>query len=190
MFFLQPLEVEAVGLHIECSVSDGRFAVSSGEVRAHSVLIEKTTHCSGSVVSRVGWRRIDHAAMRGHTQTHSADVSAMYDGFDSVGIQYGPSYRTLMQAWGGGGGHAAVARLRARGAQQGTQVHPADLDDAGCARAAVATNATQSTAWLPFAVDEAQLEGTLGPLWAVRSSFHFPICVHLLISRFHAPCCR
>ena len=39
-------------------------------------------------------------------------AGALYDGFDAVGLQYGPGYRTLEHAWGSGVGVAA-ARLRA-----------------------------------------------------------------------------
>ena len=61
---------------------------------------------------------------------HIADVGGLYDGYHAVGLEYGPGYRTLVQAWGGASD--AAARLRARATRQGTQVHPADLDDALC----------------------------------------------------------
>ena len=82
-----------------------------------------------------------------------------------MGLQYGPGYRTLEQAWGGNDG-AAVARLRVRSARQGTQVHPADLDDALCLSAIVSSSSTNETR-LPFAVDAALLQGAPGQLWAV-----------------------
>ena len=47
VFFLQPLAVEAVGLHVECAVSADRFEIRSGEGDA-SPLIESAAHCSGS----------------------------------------------------------------------------------------------------------------------------------------------
>jgi hypothetical protein len=90
-------------------------------------------------------------------------VGALYDGCDAVGLPYGTGYRTLEQAWGGGG--AAAARLRARAASQGTRVHPADLDDALCTSALVPGSAGGGTR-LPFAVDDALLQGGGGELWA------------------------
>ena len=54
-------------------------------------------------------------------------ISSSHSSFsDAVGLQYGPGYRTLIEAWGGASD--ALARLRARSTHEGTQVHPADLD--------------------------------------------------------------
>ena len=47
-------------------------------------------------------------------------------------------------------------------------MHPADLDDALCVGALVAPGGDETR--LPFAVDDAQLQGTRGELWAVRRS--------------------
>ena len=110
-------------------------------------------------------QRIDHAWARGRHGARAAAVGLLYDGFDAVRLQYGPGYRTLRQAWGGGEG--ATARLRARSTHEGTQVHPADLDDALCTSAAMASSGGGETR-LPFAVDEASLQGAPGELWAVR----------------------
>ena len=109
------------------------------------------------------WQRVEHASLR--TLSRVADVVALYDGFDAVGLQYGPGYRTLMNAWGGASD--AFARLRARLTREGTQVHPADLDDALCTSGFIASNDSSETR-LPFAVDDAQLHGAMGQLWAVR----------------------
>ena len=86
--------------------------------------------------------------------------------FDSIGLHYGPRYRTLVNVWGGASG--ALARLRARLTQEDTMVHPADLDDAFCTGNAIASNDSNETR-LPFAVDDALLQGARGELWAVRS---------------------
>ena len=96
-----------------------------------------------------------------------ADIGALYDGFDSVGLQYGPGYRTLTHAWAGETG--ALSRLRTRATHKGTQVHPADLDDALCTSAAMGSSGSGETR-LPFAVDDALLQGTRGALWAVRKT--------------------
>jgi hypothetical protein len=47
-------------------------------------------------------------------------------------------------------------------------VHPADLDDALCTSAVVHSSGDGETR-LPFAVDDALLQGSPGVLWAVRS---------------------
>ena len=94
----------------------------------------------------------------------AAVVGALYDGFAAVGLQYGPCFRTLVHAWGGG--VRATAQLRARATHEGTAVHPADLDDALClALSSKGGGGTQ----LPFAVDKAQLQCGSGNLWAVCS---------------------
>jgi hypothetical protein len=51
----------------------------------------------------------------------------------------------------------------------GTHVHPADLDDALCTSAIIASNGGGETR-LPFALDDALLQGAPGELWAVRRS--------------------
>merc|ERR1712139_618733 len=105
-------------------------------------------HCSGATASGTTSQRIDHASLR--TSSHAADVGALYDGFDAVGLQYGPGYRTLVQVWGGGS--TALARLRARSTHEGTQVHPADLDDALCTSGVIASSGRDGETRLPFAV--------------------------------------
>ena len=113
----------------------------------------------------IGWQRIDHASMRA-APSRPACIGALYDAFDAVGLQYGPSYRTLVHAWGGA--VAGLARLRTRSTHEGTQVHPADLDDALCTSAVIASRGGDGETRLPFAVDDALLQGLAGELWAVR----------------------
>ena len=92
----------------------------------------------------------------------------LYDGFHHAGLQYGPGYRTIEQAWCNGT-TAASARLRERKNRQGTQVHPADLDDALCESALLGTSDGGGETRLPFAVDEAWLGGAEGGLRAVSA---------------------
>ena len=100
-------------------------------------------HCSGATAAYTDWQRIDHAPLRALACV--ADVGALYDGFDAVGLQYGPQYRTLINAWGGASD--ALARLRARSThQEGTQIHPADLDDALCTGGAMTVSYRSSEA--------------------------------------------
>jgi acyl transferase domain-containing protein len=161
-YFLKPLAIEAVGLLVECAVSDGRFEVRTSEA---DTLEGGSVHCSGATMSTDNIWHIDHALLRGGACNQTVDVGGLYNGFDAVGLQYGPGYRTLMHAWGGDG--LAAARLRARATQERTQVHPADLDDALCVGGLVMSNNNGETR-LPFAVDEARLQGAHGMLWAVR----------------------
>ena len=121
-------------------------------------------HCSGSTATDTVWQRVDYASLR--TRSRAADVVALYHGFDAVGLQYGPGYRTLVNAWGGASD--ALARLRACSTHEGTHVHPATLDDALCTSGAMASSGGGETR-LPFAVDDALLQDTTGELWAVRS---------------------
>ena len=119
VFFLQPLAVEVAGLPVECRAAEGLFEVRSGEEGAMS---EAAVYCSGALVAdhHQGRQVVNHALVRVGSCARAADVSALYDGLAAVGLQYGPGYRTLVQAWSGAG-DAAVARLCARSGQQGTQ---------------------------------------------------------------------
>ena len=92
-------------------------------------------------------------------------VCTVYDGFDAIGLQYGPGYRTLEQVWGGV--THALARLRVGSSHEGVQVCPADLDDALCLSTAISSIGDGGEVRLPFAVDDALMQGTPGALWAV-----------------------
>ena len=95
----------------------------------------------------------------------------MYDACDSIGLQYGPGYRTLTHTWASGG-VVASARLRTRLVRRGAQVHPADLDDALCVGGLASSDSEDGETRLPFAVEDAQLRGVIGKLWAVRCHGH------------------
>ena len=165
VFFLQPLAVETSGLLVECTVSDGRFEVRSGEASGEGdALMNVTVHCSGALTTGQGWQRVEHASVRAKSCSRAACTGALYDGFDGIGLRYGPGYRTLVQAWGGP--KDAFARLRSRATHGVTCVHPADLDDALCASLVIAS--TRGETRLPFAVDDVQLQRVCGELWAVR----------------------
>jgi acyl transferase domain-containing protein len=168
VFFLQPLAVETPGLFVECAVSGGRFDVRSGQAIDTTLSVDATVHCSGAVVlnDRTPQQQ-DYVAVRGRTCPHTAEAGALYDMFHSVGLEYGPGYRTLSHLWGGRD-NAAAARLHVRTQLQGTQVHPADLDDALCLGALISGGDGSSETRLPFAVDDARLRGAASKLWAVR----------------------
>ena len=166
IFFLQPLDVEAPGLFVECVVANGLFEVRScGE----DAVVDATVHCTGAIATTSGGLRVDNALAHAPCCVHGAHVGALYDSFDAAGLQYGPGYRTVTHAWGGTDG--ASARLRSRSSREGTQVHPADLDDALCTSAIISSSGSgDSEARLPFAIDGALLQGVPGNLWAVRRS--------------------
>jgi acyl transferase domain-containing protein len=168
VFFLQPLAVETPGLHVECAVSGDRFDVRSGQAADASLSVDATVHCSGSaMLNDRSPQQQDYAAMRTRLCPRTAEVGTMYHMFHSIGLEYGPGYRTLSHLWGGRG-NAAAARLHVRTQLQGTQVHPADLDDALCLSALTSGGGGSSETRLPFAVDHALLCGAAGKLWAVR----------------------
>jgi hypothetical protein len=163
-YFVRPLALETPNLLVECAVSGGRFEVRSGEADAVEMA---TVHCSGATAGdKNASQRVDCASLR--APSRAADVGALYDGFDAVGLQYGPGYRTLVQAWGSV--RTALARLHARSTHEGTQVHPADLDDALCTSGVIASSGGDGETQLPFAVDDALLRGARRALWAVRRS--------------------
>ena len=145
---------------------DGYFEVRSSE--SQDGLADAVLHCSGSLATAAeGQHRVENAHLRGRSCACAAPAGVLYDCYDAIGLQYGPDYRTLVQAWHGAG--IAMARLRARETQEGTAVHPADLDDAQCVGALGAQGGEgEGGTRLPFAVDEARLQGTVGGLWAVR----------------------
>ena len=173
VFFLQPLAVEPPEVIIECVVRCDGFEVRSGD-SADALSASATTHCSGTLTAARASQRGDQA-FAGRCGA-PASVSSLYDGFDAGGLQYGPGYRTLLQAWGGGSGQASgAARLQPRSTHDGTLVHPADLDDALCAGLLAVADAGGGGdgTRLPFAVDDAQLDGARGALWAVGGT-HSP----------------
>ena len=51
---------------------------------------------------------------------HGAPASSLYEGFYKVGLQYGPTYRTLVQVWRSEN-TIGLGRLEARMAVQGTR---------------------------------------------------------------------
>ena len=166
VFFVQPLAMEATGLHIECAVQDGRCEMRStfGDAPAGAVV-----HCSATLGSAATeWQLIEHTSAQCRSRGHASPICELYDGFDAVGLQYGPGYRTLAHAWSGVKG--ARAQLQGRVPRTSKRmVHPADLDDALCVRALVGSRLEDSRGTqLPFALDEAQLQCTVGRLWAVR----------------------
>ena len=161
-FFLRPLTLDSLdGLNIECTVTHDHF-----EVRSVSCLRDTEVHCSGTPRASNRWQHVDHSLEHAKSIVYSVDVSALYDDFNDVGLQYGPVYRTLIQAWSSLA--SGRTRLLARRTNEGTNVHPADLDDALCTSALTFSSGFGETR-MPFAIDDAQLQGAQGQLWVVRA---------------------
>ena len=196
IFFVQPLAVDKPGkLYYECTLDGGLIEVRSGHVDEGGALASSLVHCSARAAALYDWRwRVDCASVHRCHRVSAAHISTLYDGHHAIGLQYGPTYRTLEKAWGGR--NKAVAQLRTRWTWQGMQVHPADLDDAQCLTAVAQAHADSGNELkagsgnepiLPFAIDNAQLQGANGPLWAVnvaphsKSQDHNPIshCMHM-----------
>jgi hypothetical protein len=173
--FLQPLAFQVSGRLIvitEVTRARNRFEICSSETfGSDGTSVDSIVHCTGVFIT--SWRtRIQYAELlpllRSRLCVREAHVSTLYNGLHAVGLQYGPDYRTLVQAWGGT--NCASARLRMRATYEGTIVHPADLDDALCLSGLTTSSASGGggATQLPFAVDNALLQDAPGVLWAVR----------------------
>ena len=179
VFFLQPLVLDVVGLHVECLVSSGGgWEVRSGEVSSAASLLDATVHCSGEAFSvrtlrlhrepgELPQHTANLAVVRSRRCSRASDVPALYGHLRSSGLEYGPGFRNLSFAWRGDGGTAA-GFLRARPNRGGTLVHPADLDDALCLTALTPAGGGGGTR-LPFAVDDARLRSAAGRMWSVAT---------------------
>ena len=164
VYIMQPLLVETPRLVIDCEVTRGRFEVRSGTPQADASLEDVTEHCAGAYVSTavVGWQRVDHLSVRGIKGAHASETRALYNRFDVLGLQYGPTYRVLARAWSGDHGGSASAVLRPRMAREGMEVHPADIDDAQGISLALEKMP------MVFSVGSALLQGVTGELWVRR----------------------
>ena len=120
-----------------------------------------------------GWHHVDYTPARLATCVRPVDVGELYDDCHMMGLMYGPAYRTLEQTWGDD--RAAMARLHLRSTWEGTQVHPADLDDAIVLALTRQMPSGSGETSVPFAVDDVRLEGNVRllpscELWAVRAT--------------------
>ena len=166
IYFLSPCVIEGDKMHIECNVSDGRFDVRSG-------MLEKTdmndtvVHCSGQVMAtkQNTLRLTDFALSRATRSMSAVDMASKYDYLSSVGLMYGPKFRTLKCSWGGT--DTATSKLWTRAQKQGMQINPADLDGALQSTANVPAAGTETR--LPFSVENAILQSSKNEPWAVRT---------------------
>ena len=165
VFFLQPLAMEAADTRLECSLVGEQF-----EVRSSAAGDAADVHCSSSV--RPG-KAIGHASHAHARRQHAkgASIAATYQSLHSSGLEYGPGYRALVQAWNGSDS-SATARLRQQMHTGGAVVvHPADVDGSlQLTRLAEGTRMQQTAETrLPFAVDGARLSVGSSRLWAVAN---------------------
>ncbi|MGA1354387.1 MAG: beta-ketoacyl synthase N-terminal-like domain-containing protein [Candidatus Limnocylindrus sp.] len=172
VMFTRPLAIEPPIDAIECTILNGQIEVRSSTPDSGRSLIEGgAVHCSGRSVGEAlaASAALREGVVRGRVRgSYPASRSALYDWFATVGLQYGPTYQTLMRAWGSGG-RGGAGRLRARWSLGCVAVQPADLDDVLCLGALSSVSGGEdSDTPLPFAVGTAWLDAAMGLLWAVR----------------------
>ena len=190
VYFVRPLAIEIAGLHIDCVVSAHQFEVQSGTLGASGAsLVDVSEHCAGKLaaVSSIRWQREDHVSVRCTECAHASLPSGLYDQFDALGLQYGPSYRVLARTWSGYRCGSASALLRPRVARQGMRVHPADLD--GAQGIALALDKLP----MAFSVELALLQSVAGKLWvrhALRDAHRATACYYSLHYLLHWECRR
>ena len=154
--FLQPLILSGGDSIVECMLSvSGSF-----EVRTHSVqngsLHDSTRHCSGQTdaYANLIFPQEDEQVP---DATFEFDLANLYRNFFRLGLQYGPRYRLLMHAERSTDTNVTLAKLPARlqSQQQGTRIHPADLD--AMIQLCLMPRDDEDDLRLPFAVEGAQL---------------------------------
>ena len=162
VFFLQPLAVQQSTLFVECVLIDASFQILSGTQHVS----KRVVHSSGAIGTQSCQQMLVDASVRRQACQNIMQTRKLYDAFNSVGLQYGPGYRTLVQIWCGTN-NTAAGLLRSRGAHAhaSTLVHPADLDDALCLSALFDVSGGYE-ARLPFSVDSALLQAAPGNLLA------------------------
>ena len=168
VYFLQPLAIELPSLQVDVVVDSDRIEVRSCQEMDCTGLHDMTVHCSGRMAASTCLGHALNTASKRSLLSIDACVGQLYDGFNSLMVQYGPSYRTLVQLWHG---HhmigEAAARLKTRRMKHNMHVHPADLDDALCVGVTISEAGQGTKARVPFAVDHAVLQCTATSLWAV-----------------------
>ena len=168
VFFLQPLLIGggegSLWLDCEVDVDAERFEISSEQEASG-----RTAHCAGaSSASTTGQLPLvaEQPVVRRRCPA-AVEAGWLYAMLASVGLEYGPVFRTLSRAWAARATGGAVGYLRRRSFRHGTMVHPADLDGAMQLSAVLAEAGSNETR-LPFSVGVAVLRDMVGSLWPVR----------------------
>ncbi|WP_096716360.1 SDR family NAD(P)-dependent oxidoreductase [Paraburkholderia acidicola] len=156
--WVQPLLVDAPGIEARIALrrqesGEWRYEISSGEV-------ERRLHGQGFLrLDTFGEpAALDLPGLRRACQSGTLDSVPCYAAYQSVGIEYGPSFRAVQRVWVGEGEALAQLRLPAT-VQQGSDayaLHPSMLDGAlqasiGLAMAQAAQGGSALS--LPFALD-------------------------------------
>ena len=163
VLFLQPLVLDG-GLseaRVRVGVIEDRFEVTyegGGDA--------STAHCAGGASAASGpLPGLSLAAARASCG-EAVDAASLYSLLRSVGLEYGPRYRTLEVAAVSRAAGAAVGRLCRRSRKEGTRVHPADLDGS-LHLSSLLAEAEEGETRLPFSVGEAALADASGTAWPV-----------------------
>ena len=167
VFFLQPLmldgDLSTMTVSVDITAADERFDVNTEDLEAGT----KTSHCAGGASTfSEAMPAFSHAGLRASC-AQPVDTAVIYAGFRSVGLEYGPEYRTLTSARVSRDAGVAVGQLRRRQRKEGTSVHPADLDGSLHLTALLAEATAAGEIRLPFSVGEAALTDVSGSPWPV-----------------------
>jgi len=158
-YFLQPLVLDNLKDRVvACTLSRGyssRFDITSGDesidARAHAV------HCAGKWISSSTNTAMPAPLALRESSGSLVDTSQLYAKFLSIGLEYGPTFRTLRAAWVPSAAGVAMADLVRYSSLQGTSVHPADLDGALQLTALLSPEFVNETP-LPYSVSEAHID--------------------------------
>ena len=165
ILFLQPLRVEADVSYLEGVLNEGRFELHSTNGNSEPT----TLHCSGTVGESSSWGDVKLASSRAGPAIHPATTKTLYEKFNASGLQYGPGYRGLIQAWSSKKSSAvAAAMLCARRTSEALPLHPSDLDAAlQLSRVAAGSHPGNGETRVPFSVRDATLRAAPGRQWAI-----------------------
>ena len=139
-----------VSLHVTVSPEDGIVTIGAGEGHTGEVRV----HARGRVRRLLRERPapVDLAAV-GARCARRVDIAAQYRELSSAGLDYGPSFQVLCEAWTGDG--EVLATYRHTDPANGYEAHPALLDGALQAGAPLLADllADGRRAYLPGALD-------------------------------------
>ena len=125
-----------------------------------------SVHCSGTQAAArpEAWTSATVSTCADGT---AVGMGGLYEGMHAAGLQYGPAFRVLEQAWVSDDGREAVASMRARMHLGALMVHPSDLDGALQLSGALAGSSASGAVKLPFCVDAAACSGRAANWWVL-----------------------
>ena len=169
VIFMQPLELDALDVQVECTVRSGGFEIRSGQAAHDEADLdgEVTRHCMGEArAAGNALKTLDLPVRRAHCCAHVVETLALYQGLDSVGLEYGPNFRRLGQAWSDGR-RAVTAHFRVGTARlAAVMIDPADLDGS-LQLESIGSDQGNDGTQLPYAVDQALMHAGARNLWTV-----------------------